>query len=334
MFCPKCGSEKVVDVFCARCLKEERPLVKAFKEFKAEACARSGAVKWHGRWHDEEDTTARLEELFAQQVVPAPYAEITDVRVVIDEVPLKEGLKTKGEARVLVTGRASAKAKPYVEEYDVPYEVLVTVSPKYAKLGTQYFEGTLQVRNETDDSRKFLQEQLARHGIGVAKTNKQRNGMDYYLTSKTAVERVALALQARFGGLVKTSAQLFSRNKQTSKEIYRVNALIELPPFGKGDVVRAGKQLLFIVEPGKRIKFWDPRKGKYQFHEYKDVRWEKLPVFETTVATTHPVLAVIHPETFQSIRVWNAAPQEREPGEKVRVTIDGAKPFIVEWGKG
>ncbi len=332
MFCPKCGSKKVVDVFCATCLKEERPLVKAFKEFAAEACARSGAVKWHGRWHDTEDTARALEGLFAQQVVPAPYADVTGVRVEVPEVPLKEGLRVKGEARVRVTGRASEKAKPYAEEYAVPYEVDVTISPKYAKLGTQYFEGTLQVRNEDEEARRFLLDFVGRSGAGVAKEAKARNGTDYFLTSKAVVEKAAHALQARFGGLVKTSAQLFSRNKQTSKEIFRVNALIELPPFREGDAVRAEQRPLFVVERGKRIKFWDPQRGKYRFHEYKDCRWRRLPVFETTVAATRPELTVIHPETFQSVKAWNAKPKEHAPGEKVRVVLDGKKAYVVEWG--
>ncbi len=332
MFCPKCGSKEVVDVFCRRCLKEELPLIASFKELKAEVCARSGAVKWHGRWHDAHETRPRLETLFAEQAVPAPDVEVSCVAVELPEIPLKEGLRVKEEAKVLVTGRASLKTKPYVEEYRVPFDILVTVSPRLAKQGTQYFEGVLQARNEDEETKRFLTLFIERSGASVAKTGKKRTGTDYYLTSKAVVERAALALQERFGGRVKTSAQLFSRNSLTSKNIYRINAFIELAPFTRGDAVRGGKDLFFVVERGKRLKLWSPSRGKYQFHEYKEFGWERLPIFETTVAATHPSITVIHPESFQAVKAWNEKLHAHEPGDHVIVCLDGERLYIVEWG--
>jgi nonsense-mediated mRNA decay protein 3 len=332
MFCPKCGSEDVVDVFCASCLRELHPLVKGFKPYDAEVCVVCGKINHKGHWHETKDAPGQLAEFLKAHIVFADDSEIENVAVGPLPVEMKPGLKQSADTRATVTGRASKKAKSYQEEYDFSYTILNTYCPRCRKLGTEYFEGTLQVRNEDKESKKFLAEFLRRSGASVAKSVPERNGTDYMLTSKSAVERAGLALQAEFGGTLKASAQLFSHNRQTSKDIYRVNAFVELPKFKEGDVVRGLDELLFVAERGKKIKFYNPRRDKFEFHELKESTWEVIPTFETTVAGTRPALSVIHPETFQAVRVWNAAHGAHEPGEKVVVCLDGEKVFLVERG--
>lgn len=327
MFCPKCGKKEVVDVFCADCLKEERPLVKAFKEFKAELCSRCGKAKYKGTWHDNRKN---LQEHFASLVVPAPYAEIESITVTLPEIPLKDGLKIQERCTLHVRGRASPESSFYVEEYSVPCEVQNTNCRRCAKAGTQYFEGTLQVRNEHAEAKDFLKGFIAEQRASVAKMTRQKNGTDYYLSSKAVIERAALELQKRFGGVVKTSVHLFGRDKQRSKDVYRLTALIQLPDFSVGDVVKNNKDVLLVLEMGKRIKFYSLNRGRLIYHEYKAFPWERLAIHETRVDATEPMLSIIHPETFQSTPVKNGKLGEHTAGEKVSVVLDGKRLFIVE----
>jgi len=329
MFCPKCGSKQVVDVFCKNCLKEEKPLVSSFKEFKAEVCTRSGTVRFHGKWHPTDDPTARLGELFKKQVIIAPYATVERVAITLDEIPLKDGLKVTGEAAVAVTGTASPKAKPYVEEYIVPYEIQNTISPRWAKHRTNYFEGVLQVRNEDEDRKRFVLDTLHRCNAGVSKQTKQKHGTDYFVTSKSAIEKTARALVEHYGGAVKSSAHLFGHDKLRSKDVYRTTWFVELPPFSAGDAVRHGKDTLFVRDLGKRIRFYNPKRDKNEQHEYKQDEWHVLPVLETSVAATHPELTVLHPETFQAVPVANAKRPELTPGERVKVVLNGRRVYIM-----
>ncbi len=328
MFCPKCGSKKVVDVFCADCLKEEKPIVAGFKEFKAEVCTRSGTVRFHGKWHPTDDPAKRLAELFEKQVIIAPYATVERVAITLDEIPLKDGLKVAGEAAVAVTGAASPKARSYVEEYIVPYEVQNTVSPRWAKHGTNYFEGALQVRNEDADRKRFVLDTLHQLKAGVSKEARQKHGTDYLVTSKSAIEKAAKALQERYGGIVKSSAHLFGHDNLRSKDVYRSTWFVELPPFSAGDAVRHDKDILFVRELGKRIRFYNPKRGKNEQHEYKEGEWRALPLLETSVAATRPELTVLHPETFQAVPVANAKQPELTPGERVMVVLDGKRVYV------
>jgi len=330
MFCPKCGSKEVVDVFCADCLREEKPLVSGFKEFLVEVCISCGSVHHRYKWHATGRPHERLAELFKEHLVFPSYADIKEVRVEPLEFDMKSGLLVAGEAKVTVTGRASKKAKYYEEEYAFPFKVQNTVCKRCSRLGTQYFEGTLQVRNETTESAKVLKEYLRHTAATIAKEEREGTGTDYYLTMKTEVERAARALRERFGGSIRSSARLFSKDKQTSKDIYRVTWFVELPPFRAGDVVRVEKSVLMVLELGKRIRFFNPARGKTEFHEYKEGRWEKIPVFETTVSSVDPELRVLHPETFDEVKVWNANTSGHHVDERLNVFLDGKKAYIAE----
>ncbi len=329
-FCPKCGSKEVVDVFCAKCLKEERPLVTAFKPFTADLCTRSGAVKFHGTWHPSDNPKATLERLFQQQVVLSPDAKIKRIRVVLPPLEQKDGLLLKGEASVIVTGSASPHVKAYDEEYLVPFAIQNRLSPKVAKHGTTYFEGTLQVRNETPERQSFLKEKLAQYGGGIAKQVREKRGTDYFVTSKSAIEKTARALQECYGGLIKSSVHLFGRDKQRSRDVYRSTWFIELPPFDEGDAVELDGRLLFVEALGKRIACFNPARGKREHHEYKEGRWRLLTSFETSVAAVAPRLTVIHPETFQAVPVAGTSRRQQfEPGEQVRVVLFQKKLYLL-----
>jgi len=323
MFCPKCGDKKVVDIFCQSCLVEEKPLVKSFKEFAVEVCTTCRKVKWKGTWQKR-----RLNDCVKEQIVLPNYTRVKGIDVEPIKVEYKSGLKCEGEVAVRVTGRATEKAKWYTEEYIFPYSVQNTLCMQCRKLEGGYFEGLLQVRNENEESQKVLAKYVKEQGASINKRAKQPNGTDYSISSRAIIEKAARELQRRFGGIVKTSAQLFSKNKQTSKNIYRVNAFIEMPPFREGDVVKGCEKILLVSERGKRIRFKNLETGKNIFKEYKDCRWERLPIIETTVVSTHPKLSVIHPETFQTVET-NNQPKGRF-GKHILITLDEKRLFVVE----
>jgi len=333
MFCPKCGNPKVVDVFCATCLREQKPLVASFKEFSVSVCTTCGRVYHHGRWQDNEDPAGTIGRFLKDNIHFSSDVTIKDVEVSEIPLALKSGLKLTGDVTVNVHGHASSKAKPYTEEYVFPYVIQNTLCNRCCKIGTQYFEGTLQVRNETAESKKFFREFLKQTEASVAKAESSGTGTDYFMTKKIFIEQAARELQARFGGNIKSSARLFSRNHQTSKEIYRTTWFIELPLFVQGDAVTDGHSPLLVIHLGKRIKFFNPLRGKHEFWEYKDADWTRLPVLETTIASLRPELTVIDPETFQEVKVANNYTLPHQQGERVKVFSYDNKVYLAEVAK-
>lgn len=345
MFCPKCGSKEVVDIFCKNCLKEEKPLVKGFKEPNISLCTSCYDLKHKGTWANYGDKLEELappiEEMLTKDIIYNDWSFIDDVDITV-ELPIndKTGLLQKNSAKVIVEGRSSEskKAKSHEEEYDFPFGIQNTLCPKCKKKGTQFFTGTLQVRNITDEAAQFVRDFFEKSIHHINKESKQpNNGIDFLITHNMETERAALELQRHFGGEVKINTKLFSRNKQTSKDIFRLNALVRLPDFAPGDVIenynklKKREELLIVVEMGKNIKFYDLLRGKYTSHEYKQlVDHKKLKVWVSQITQTHPQIEVIHPSTYQSVKAHNQKfLEEYKNGQEVDLVIYEGKAYLV-----
>ena len=127
-------------------------------------------------------------------------------------------------------------------------------------------------------------------------------------------------LYKKFGGIMKINEKLFSRNKQTSKDLYRVTVLYRPLGFLKGDIVKAGIKILQVTSISKKMSGINLATGKTDFIDYKKENVEPLEVFKTTISKIYPELEVIHPETFQSEKVMN--PRKMQLGEKIKVVVE------------
>jgi len=128
---------------------------------------------------------------------------------------------------------------------------------------SNYFEGTLQLRNTTDDVLKYVLAAANRKKVGIARTEKIKTGIDLYVTSNKFLQIMGKELQQKFGGEVKLSKKLHSVSKNTSKKLYRGTVLFRMPNFKKGDtisykgqgavVVSIEKKILLRLESGKKV---------------------------------------------------------------------------------
>ena len=113
-------------------------------------------------------------------------------------------------------------------EYDIPGRFLTTICPKCAKAGATYFEGILQIRNPKKEVTDFIQREIEsakKRGVHATGIKEVKGGVDYYLSSIKYLRKIGRELKRRFPGELKESPKLFSRNRQTSKAIYRLNVL-------------------------------------------------------------------------------------------------------------
>jgi len=191
----------------------------------------------------------------------------------------------------------------------------------------QYFEGILQLRNPSQEVIDFIESKLKKHHerFSISKIVEQKLGLDLYITNNRYMQRLANDLQKNFGGILKKSPHLFSRNRQTSKNIYRVNICLRFYDFKKEDVIKINKKYIKITNIGKKISGTDLEQNKrVSFKIEEDV--EILKKYETTICKIKPDIEVLHPETYQGVQVENKA--KVKLGEKVKVVVNG-KVFIV-----
>jgi NMD protein affecting ribosome stability and mRNA decay len=69
-------------------------------------------------------------------------------------------------------------------------------------------------------------------------------------------------LKKSFNGELKESEKLFSRNRQTQKNIYRLNVLFRLTNLKKGDIVEFRGRKVKIMSIGSKVQAKEVETGK------------------------------------------------------------------------
>lgn len=314
-FCPKCGNPITEGVLCSDCitteLHYEPPLVQV-SEF-----SRSFEK---GRWIKFDD----LETLIIRRVKEALDK---DVQVELEPFEFIPQPKTKMKitAHAVIDGQSVA----------LPVKLSYRQCDFGQKEKTNYYEGILQIQHPHDDVFEYIEQELkkvADKGIFITKTAKTKKGIDLYFTNKNYLRIISNKLVAKFGGTVHLNPQLFTRDHLASKDVYRLNALVTLPDFRKGDVisyqvdkVRSNNEpveIVVVTGMGKLIKGKNLRTGKLVAFDIRHIKELKvLPPLSTSISSTVPDLSVIDPETYQEERVANTEILENHMNVQDKVTI-------------
>ena len=190
---------------------------------------------------------------------------------------------------------------------------------------SQYYEAILQLRNSRKEIVDFIKSECKKNKVMIAKTEKQKNGIDFYLSSKTFALSFSKKLVPRFGGKMESSAKLVGRKKD--RNLYRVSIIYTASEFQQGDVVKAGDRLIKIKSVSKFICGTDLETRRNVKVELKGKDVEKLEKYKTSVCKNFPNLEVLHPETYQSTKVEN--PKELSK-KTVAVVMVNNRLFLAE----
>ena len=93
---------------------------------------------------------------------------------------------------------------------------------------SQYFEAILQLRNPNDELINFVRNQVKKRGATIAKVKTLKNGVDMYISDQRFTRAMGNKMKKAFKGELKMSRKIFTRNKQTSKDVYRVTVLFRM----------------------------------------------------------------------------------------------------------
>ena len=91
-----------------------------------------------------------------------------------------------------------------------------------------YYEAILQIRPKNQELIKFVNKYIDKNNVGVAKEIESKHGVDFYLDSRKSTTKLGRILKKTFKGDLKVSKTLYSRDRMTSKLIYRITVLFRL----------------------------------------------------------------------------------------------------------
>ncbi|MEA3430780.1 MAG: NMD3-related protein [Nanoarchaeota archaeon] len=322
MECVKCGKPVAVESFCKECYLKRNPLFLSNKDLIILVCIDCRKILNKGTWHFYKDINAGIKKVILSRL-KLKHAVKASVELKLPAYQYKPGVKTKGSALIQLILEIDQGLLE--ENHELPLTVEFTTCPICSKKGTTYFEGVLQIRNPNDKIIDFISKAISkRQDIHISKTVELKTGVDFYLSSNKFLQIFSKKLFHRFGGEFKVSTKLFTRNKQTGKNVYRANVLLRLTDFKVGDIVSIKKQLILVKDiRGHNLYGVDVMTGRltsadYHQHDY-EIACYKKDIQKTTVSTKYPHIEIIHPETYQSVNIKNK--RDVQPGEKVKVAI-------------
>ncbi len=312
-FCPKCGKTIKEGVFCEDC----KPRIIDFKKSEIKICCVCDKIFSHGIWKKVNNLRdAVIKEINSK-------IKQKDIIINIDKLPdSKPGIKAECVAEIIQDKVT----------HEVPFTIEMTYCPRCSKQGTQYFEAILQIRNISESRRKIIEQEMkkeAKQGNIVNKAVTQPKGIDYYMTSRRSMPKLAQRILEKTGGISSLNPRLFSLDHQTGKEIYRLNVFLELPEFDIGDVFLFKKKYILITDLGKQISARNLLTNKKVLFTYKEFKYiqerdtesiKKLNKKTSKIIKIYPLQEVLHPDTYQPIKLLNPI-LEPELDQKLDIII-------------
>jgi len=175
-----------------------------------------------------------------------------------------------------------------------------------------YYEGILQLRNRKNSSYelvlRFVRDSIEKTGkVFISKEKILKDGIDLYISSNKYLVSLGKKLHISYGAEIKMSKKLFSRNRQTSKEVYRVTVLARLQDYGAGDII-VKKNSLLMIRNIQRKKISGIDLATFNRKSISGSPDEILPtenIHNVLITKRKPSMEILDPGTFQSERVCN-----------------------------
>ncbi len=316
-FCPRCGKKGITGEFCSKCHAEMIGSILEFREIEIKVCPLCMKYLLKNKWVRFDSLEVAVRKAVKENMKKRINAAITPL---LPEIQFKPGRKYEFEAEI---------AFPHNEKYYIPVRLEMVRCRRCEKQGTSYYEGILQLRSPTKEIIEFVRrdvERNSRRGVFITKEKKVPKGIDLYITSQRYIQQLGHRLHKRFGGILKISPSIYSRDRQTSRETHRVNVYFQMLGFRQGDVVKSGSKLIKVSSTGKHVTGTNLLTGKRTSFDCKE-NVEALEKRKTEVVKSYPDVEVLDPETYQPVKVENR--KRAEQGDEVEVVNDNGRFYIV-----
>ncbi len=334
--CADCNKDSVyLEGLCKKCYVKKNPLVISFKPVKILVCFGCKKYFLKGKWTGFSKTEDMVKKVLQDRIIFNEKANISSFKIqtTIPKHSVGQNVKVDFKATLTVFGVYTGKSSPIKEEYGLNSRIIYILCPRCSKFKSGYFEGILQLRDVDNDVIDYALEKLKqseKRGIFLSKKKKVKNGIDLYLTKKSYIHELGQELLKKFGGEKKASKKLFSRNKQTSRDIYRVNVLFRQSKFRKGDIINIEGEPFKVSDITSRIKIKSLKTGNINSLFLRDIPAKNTEeVKETVVSSVFPDLKIINPYTFQAEKPMNYKDKKLKIGEKINVVVVNERIWIV-----
>jgi NMD protein affecting ribosome stability and mRNA decay len=209
-FCAKCGARgDTKDGLCDKCHTNMNPLLEVPKQMNIKSCEGCGNFLHRNLWKRYPTTEDAVESI------------------------LRDSIKTRRKIKIQAKAddekaEAEVDVDDGKEKHSISIKIEESICHKCRKLIGKYFEGVLQLRDVDEKVLDYVAKDIesnADNGVFVKEIIEHKTGMDLQVTSRKYLMGLGKKLRKRFGGTVKRTSRLFSKSRETSKEIHRLTVL-------------------------------------------------------------------------------------------------------------
>lgn len=321
MFCPECGSTEtpMIERICQDCFLKKFSILEIPESIEVTICAHCSAKFREGKWEES--------EISEEEIIFRTLEQIIIVDSQIDDDNLKIELEIIQMRGTIAECHIEAKGKIFEQNihqsFNTKVRLIKNVCPNCSKRQSGYYESVIQFRTDARElihaekekadeivmkilNRRFDRDKLAY----LAQKLKLKEGNDYYIGSYKSGKKIVEAIQEEFGGIIKESPKLISKNKSTGKGLYRIWILIRLPKFKKGDFIRYDNKYHEIIAiDGKRIlikELTTLEKIPLKWKEYASIDYLKSyeDIQTTTIISISPsIIQILDPDNYSVVDI-------------------------------
>lgn len=333
MQCFRCGREypenRLISGLCADCFVETEHPFALDEHITVLVCASCGSVLRGKVW---------LKPMSSEDIVEHALSEHTSVREGVELVRLTRE-KVRGDERsfdLKVEAQFQVRGQTFVHAFPAHLKIRTSLCDVCSRRAGSYFESIIQVRGfegalEPEHKgriRAAVEEAVQRlaeneRDVFLTKAEEIHGGLDFYLSSTTAAQRIANVLRDELGATLLRSGKI--AGVKDGSELQRTTYSVRLPKFIRNDVLVAGERVFRIakVHP-KSVVVADletgiqENKGEDWIKRASSPRAEAARADAVVVSVTREEIQVLDPVTYSTVTLKNWP--RHEPGvDKVPV---------------
>lgn len=209
-FCFKCGkkTKELINNYCEECFNKEFNLIKVPEKIKFTSCSKCDRIKFRNNWVD-----IKVEKILKSKIKILGRNIKLDIREIDNKI-----------FEIKAQGYLDYSKKLKKEIYRTQIHLNKIVCPICTRKYGGYYEAILQLRGDfTEDILDFIGEQMIimerRDGRAFYRTERVKNGIDFFIGNKSAANKLAVLLKKKFNAKIKKSYKLVTR--KAGKNIYR-----------------------------------------------------------------------------------------------------------------
>ena len=342
--CLKCGNPALIEQLCKDCYLDSYHNVIGFKNFNLSVCILCGSYNYGKEFRPamefDKDFLKTIKKAFYENTKFHKKPESYKVDAEFPQHEKKQGNQVKAIVNIHVKTKIGEGKYSLIKEenYNIPLRFRYSVCDRCSRGYSKYFEVKIQLRNRKNfhfnEVVSFVRAKVKeRKGVFITKEEELRDGIDFYVTSQKFVQTIGSGLTRRFAGDLKVTSSLHTRDWKTSKDLYRVDVVFRLGDFNVGDILKINHKFVLVksvagmMVSGVNIKQNNcSAQENYKTHDYEIIAKADDAV-EVIVVKKTPQIEVLHPETYQPIKIEN--PKNVKIEEKIKVILINERVYAV-----